>query len=79
MYGKSTSTILTALIALSFIAGIAVPTGAMAARDQWLPQFKSSTYSKTVKNLRSQRAYIDAQDDEDDDANEWPEWADEAF
>jgi hypothetical protein len=75
-------TILSALIALSFLAGIAVPTGgAMAARDQWTPQYRSQKPIKSPKIIRNLRNNDDdiAADDDDDDANEWPEWADEAF
>ena len=80
-------TILSALIVLSFLAGIAAPTSAaMAAsrRDQWVPQFQSQNPPKAPKVVRNLRNDDDdavdaAQDDDEDDSNELPEWADEAF
>ncbi len=88
MYGKSTLAIVSALIALVFIAGIAAPNSAMAARDQWVPEFKSPKAAKAPKAVRTQRDdddnAADATQDDTDDAddgneNELPEWADDAF
>jgi hypothetical protein len=81
-------TILSALIVLSFLAGIAAPSSAaMAAsrRDQWVPEFKSSNPPKAPKIVTNLGNDDDdaaaAPDDEDDDAGmkELPAWADEAF